>query len=241
MVDLHSHILFGIDDGAKNLAESIQLAMQARKQGVTHIFCTPHYNDYLAENFFEIAHQHLTVLINELAIKNIDIKLELAAEIAFASDWNKILENKNLFIRDKYLLIEFSDIDIPDYYLDVLYRIRSSGYIPVIAHPERSQVLQKKSDIVMEIIRMGAHFQLDAGSFVGHFGNKVKRTANRFLKSGIYQFYGSDAHDVKYRNYFAFKPHLVSNCQNSRIIENREIDELSVKNIVKQNVFDKFR
>ena len=228
MVDLHSHIIYGIDDGAKKFEDSVELAKQAIKLGFRKIIATPHYNDFISDDFFEYRDKHCAELNTYFKTHDMPLEIECGVEVSFASDWDKVLSEKKCFIRNKYILIEFSDLNIPNYYLDVMFKIKKQGLIPIIAHPERCQPIQKSKTIITELARMGAHFQCDAGSLVGHFGDRTKKCAEELIEMNVYQFFGSDAHDPKNRNYNVFPTIQPFDVYNDYLISDKTIPEVQL-------------
>jgi protein-tyrosine phosphatase len=237
LIDLHSHIIYGIDDGAKDFDTAIAMGAQAVEMGIKHIIATPHYNDFVDADFFDVRDKHVSILNKYFETKRIDLKIEAAAEVAFVSDWDKILREKRLLIRDKFILIEFPDSGVSNYALEVIYKVKKEGYIPIIAHPERCKTLQDDFDFVLELVRVGCHFQADAGSFVGHFGRKTMKTASKFSNKNLYHFYGSDAHNTDLRNYLILNNDYFKS-YNTSLIDNSEIPEVQV-NMNTKNAFQK--
>ena len=238
MVDIHSHIIYGIDDGAKDIDMSIEMAKQAISKGINHIIATPHYNDFVDQNFFEVRDKRVEELNNYFVKKNMDLKIEAAAEVAFISDWDKILQEKRLLICDDYLLIEFPDLGLPEYTLDIIYKVKKNNIIPIIAHPERCRTLQDNMNYVNELIRLGCHFQADAGSFIGHFGSKTMKTANKFNQKKIYHFYGSDAHNTSTRSYLALDNKYFTSF-NERLLSRDVLPELNISTLPEKSYFSR--
>jgi protein-tyrosine phosphatase len=230
MVDLHSHVIYGIDDGAKTIEDSLEMLRQAESVGIHHIIATPHYNDFIHRDFFEKRDAHCTELNQMCKKEAINITIEAATEVAFLSDWDKVLAETRCTIRQKYILIEFPDRDLPESCLDTIFRVRRSGLIPIIAHPERCNNIQKGKFLIDELLRLGAHFQCDAGSFLGHFGSEAKKCVEKLHARGYFQFIGSDAHETKFRNYLILKNIKDRKLfLNDKLIENTDLPEISLK------------
>jgi protein-tyrosine phosphatase len=205
MVDIHSHVIYGIDDGAKTIEDSLALLRQAEDVGIHHIIATPHYNDFINDNFFTLRDEHCAEINARCEKENIAITIEAAAEVAFLSNWEKVLAEPRLFIRGKYILVEFPDRDLPESCLETIFSIRRKGLVPIIAHPERCRNIQQSNNLMDELLRLGAHFQCDAGSFLGHFGSETRKCAEKLRRKNYFQFLGSDAHEIKIRNYSILK------------------------------------
>ena len=203
MVDLHSHIIWGIDDGSKSKEMTINMLRQAYLGGTKKLVLTPHYlPGYYVVPIDKVKErkEELETLIKE---ENLNIEIYLGQEVYFSS---KILENLEEGLigtidNSKYMLIE---LNIKNFSLqevtDVLYELQLKDIVPIIAHPERYNIFIKKPSLINELIDEGLLFQLNIGSLTGEFGKDVKKTAEIFLKNKIYSFIGSDAHRDENRN-----------------------------------------
>lgn len=229
MVDIHSHIIFGIDDGSKSFEDSKTMIKQAIDNGIDHIIATPHYNDFITPEFFNQRDENLSKLIGYIQSENLQLTIEAGCEVSFQIDWDNFNFYKQCVIREKYLLIEFSDIEIPDNYLEIIFKIRKKNLVPIVAHPERSYKIQNDYSIIKDLHRMGCLFQLDAGSLKNHFGKSTLKTAETFLKSNVYHFIGSDAHSSKIRNYNVFDGIDTTSFQNNLLIKDIDFEEQSLE------------
>ncbi|MGL5616038.1 MAG: tyrosine-protein phosphatase [Sarcina sp.] len=200
MVDLHSHVIDGIDDGAKNEEMAINMLRLAEKSGTKKIVCTPHYfRGRFIKPFSEVkeAVERLKKIARE---NNIGLELYSGQEV-YLTEY--LLEDLNAgrigTINDsKYMLIEMNMNEIPKRAIDIIYELKLMGIMVVIAHPERYVPFIEKPELINEFIEEGCLFQLNAGSITGSFGKLVRKTAETFLDYGIYNFLGSDGHyDVK--------------------------------------------
>lgn len=165
--------------------------------------------------------------------------IDYACEISFQIDWDRFSYYEDCLINDKYLLLEFSDIEIPDNYIEIIYDLRKKGYIPIIAHPERSYKIQDNSEIIKELHRMGCLFQLDAGSLKNHFGKETRKTAKKFLEMNLYHFIGSDAHSPRGRNYNVYEGLNIADFQNEKLRTNDYIEEQALNEHVSQSIISK--
>ena len=241
MVDLHSHIIYGIDDGAKTFEDSIELANQAVKKGFKHIIATPHYNDFISDDFFTYRDRHCKQLNEYFDSNNIDLKITCGTEVSFASNWDKVLNEPRCFINENFILVEFSDLHIPEYYLDIVFRITRKGLTPIIAHPERCQSIQKSKLYVYELARVGAYFQCDAGSLIGQFGDHTKKCAEALIEINAYHFLGSDAHDIKRRNYEIFQPIQPFDVYNNYLTNDKNLPEVILNDRRDQSFLGKIK
>ena len=241
MVDLHSHIIYGIDDGAKTIEDSIELAKQAIKCGFSHIIATPHYNDFITDDFFDFRDKHCKELNNYFASHEMNLTISCGTEVSFASDWDKVLAEPRCLINENYILVEFSDLHIPEYYLDIIYKIMRKKITPIIAHPERCQAIQKSKQIVHELARIGAYFQCDAGSLIGQFGERTKKCAEKLIEMNAYHFFGSDAHDVKTRNYEIFPTIQPFDIYNDFLTSKKTLPDVSLEDQRDHSVLGKIK
>lgn len=242
MVDLHSHVIYGIDDGAKTIDDSLALLRQAEEVGIHHIIATPHYNDFISADFFTMRDAHCSEL-NELCEKEgIGITIEAAAEVAFLSNWEKVLAEPRVRIREKYILVEFPDRDLPESCLDTIFSIRRKGLVPIIAHPERCRTIQQSSTLMDELMRLGAHFQCDAGSFLGHFGSETRKCAEKLRARNYFQFLGSDAHETKIRNYrILAEIEERESFINERLVDGGGLPEIELREIKSGSFFNRIK
>ena len=198
MVDLHCHILPGLDDGPATMDESLAMAESAIAEGITHVVATPHAS---TEYFFDFA--HVCQLRNELQAK-IGGKLKLATGCDFHLD----PENLGLLRKDapsycinqrNYLLVEFNEISIPPALDQTLHEIQLARVQPVITHPERNRILQNRPERLKKWVRQGCFVQVTGGSLTGSFGPKPQRNALQWIGEGLVHFVSSDAHNMRTR------------------------------------------
>lgn len=194
-IDRHTHILFGVDDGAPDLAESLRIIAQLRKLGFTGAWCTPHINASTPQN----TPQHLRQRFNELtqALGEDTFSLHLAAEYMIDSQFEHIIKDEEVLSHDDYhLLVEFPQYILPGTWKDLIAAIVDRGYTPVLAHPERYTRILSPEEI-SEIHAMGVVFQGNIGSLSGIYGHHVKEIAEHFRKQGLYQWWGTDVHNAR--------------------------------------------
>ncbi len=207
MVDLHSHFLYGIDDGAKTFDTSLEMLIQAESVGITKLLATPHVN---AHTTADVEKQIATIFeaLYRLTKENcIAVDIKLSAEVNVISSPVLWWERPWVLIgeKHKYILIETPFLRLPMDFSDILFQIRLKKITPVLAHPERNVDLQKDPSPLLEWINQGCLVQADAGSIIGQFGKKCQRFAERLLKAGAVHLVGSDAHDPRGRNYRALQ------------------------------------
>lgn len=200
-VDVHSHMLPGIDDGSKNMEETVEMIRLTAEMGVEKIITTPHIMFEFYRNTPEIIQQKLDEVQQELNKQGIKIKLEAAAEYYLDDDLLQKVKNKEplLTFGDNFVLVETNYIQSHPELLQLFFDLRLQGYKPVFAHPERYAYLTRtrlKDTIAgyQRIMDGGALFQLNLMSFAGYYGPQIKETAELLLKEGMVHMVGSDAH-----------------------------------------------
>ena len=222
MIDFHSHILPGIDDGAKNLEQSIAMVNEAIKVGFTKIISTSHY----MENYYECNEKNRKELLEQVQ-KNVNgIELCLGNEIYITNNIIELLQNgqASSINGTKYVLFEFPLINTrPMNDKEVIYRLVENGYIPIIAHPERYPFIQENPDYLYELEEMGALFQANYGSIIGMYGLKAKKTLKILLKNNLISFFGSDAHRPE--QVYNTMPKIIKKLK--KIISNEEFEEFT--------------
>lgn len=222
MIDFHSHILPGIDDGSRNLEQSIAMVNEAKKVGFTKIISTSHY----MENYYECNEKNRKELLEQVQ-KNVNgIELCLGNEIYITNNIVELLQNgqASSINGTKYVLFEFPLITTrPMNDKEVIYRLVENGYIPIIAHPERYPFIQENPDYLFELEEMGALFQANYGSIIGMYGLKAKKTLKILLKNNLISFFGSDAHRPE--QVYNKMPKIIKKLK--KIISNEEFEEFT--------------
>ena len=199
MIDIHSHILPGIDDGSKSISMTLDMLKNAAKNGTSKIIATPHFcRGYGEATDDEV--KNLTEKINKLVNdEGIDIKIYYGQEVYYSqriiSDYKEGIIGT--LADSRYLLFELPlHSKFEREVLEDIYELQILGLQPILAHPERYKFLKEKPLLINEFINEGILFQMNSGSIEGSFGKETKKTASLFLEKGIYNFIGSDAHGV---------------------------------------------
>lgn len=201
-IDIHSHILFGIDDGSEDLLMSMKMLKIAAKSGTAGIILTPH-NKPGRHNADHTQIASLTEkLKEEMAKENIDIELYPGNEIYYRSGIpEEIAGEKCLTMAESdYVLTEFNPMDDYDYIRNGIYNLLTGGYRPILAHVERYERINGKTDRVEDLIEMGCYIQVNAGSIMGAFGFGTKAFTRKLLARELVHFVASDAHDLGKRS-----------------------------------------
>ena len=195
-IDIHSHLLPGIDDGAKDLNDSIALIEKMASYGIKNFITTPHVLGDLYPNTPEIIKGKLEEVQNELKKRNLaDISITAAAEYMMDEQFSVILEEGNILtLKDNLVLVEMSYFRPPNNLYDILFQLGLKGYKPVLAHPERYNSYHKNFKEFTKLKRAGCLFQLNLLSLTNNYGREVQKTSEHLLKENMYDFVGTDTH-----------------------------------------------
>ena len=193
-VDIHSHILPGIDDGAKTIQESISLISEMKKLGFAKVIGTPHTFMGVHDNSNESIKNSYNLLKSKLTF---DIELNYASE--YMLDFNiirKAREKTLLCLKDNYVLVEMSYISKPNNLKEIIFEIIHNGYKPILAHPERYLFLKNSIKEYEKLKLIGLSFQINLLSATGYYGPDVCNNLNTLLKNDLVDFVGSDTHNA---------------------------------------------
>ena len=195
MIDIHCHILPGVDDGATDLAEAIKMAKIALRDGIVKIVATPHIKDsFLDKQSLSFSYEILT---QSLKMNSIPVDILLGGEVSVDIDSSKF--EYYTINGTKYILIEFPAGHVPHNTGEILFNLIVNGFFPIIAHPERNASILRKPEILFNLLNMQVLVQITAGSITGMFGPDTKACARYFLQKGVVSFIASDAHSAGYR------------------------------------------
>lgn len=252
IVDIHSHIIPAIDDGSKNMEMTLEMLKNAEKEGTKEIVATPHYLLEYGEATITEVKNYVKEINGILENEKIDIKVYSGQEVYFTE---KIIEdymegNIGTLNDSRYMLIEFPMDKFDKNIFDILYELQVRDIVPIIAHPERYKFFIEKPSLINDFINQEYLFQLNAGSITGKFGENVKKTASLFLKNNIYNFIGSDAHNIKNRRTgLKDAMELLYNDINSdifqdsskKVLKNEKIEFLGGKIMERKSIFSFFK
>lgn len=212
MIDIHSHIIFDIDDGAQSIEETVTLCRQAANSGYNGIVATPHFTDYRKIDYFVLERDSKLDLIRERLLKeNIDLTLYSGAELYLsrgifsAGDLDPLTINGS-----RYMLCEFplGPFNVRSG-LEMLSELTLRGYTPIVAHPERYFEVRKDYDILEQLLYKDVLFQVNADSLAGNIDIEAQEIASELIQDGSAKFIASDAHDI-YRRNFNIKEKLLT-------------------------------
>lgn len=201
--DIHSHLIPGIDDGAKSMEEAVELVEALAGLGYRKLITTPHVMHDAYPNTPEMIQQGIDALRAELRDRGIDIVIEAAAEYYLDEHFLGLLEQgKLLSFGDNHVLFETSYTVRPYALHDHIYAMKSRGYRPVMAHPERYSYLHGSFDEYLRIKEMGVLFQLNLNSLAGYYSAPVKKAAEWIIEEGLVDFVGTDTHRLRHVDFF---------------------------------------
>jgi protein-tyrosine phosphatase len=203
MIDLHSHFLYGIDDGPQDLPMTLAMLRQAASVGIWYLLATPHVNERISAADETRIFKTFENIRQKIKKENINLEIGLAGEVDYNADMLSWLDHSWLLFgkEKKYLLFEIPLFNLPVHFTELLFQLTVRGVIPVLAHPERNIHIQKKPKILLEWINHGCLIQLNAGSVLGKFGAKCRRLCDRMLEANMVTLVGSDAHNTDSRGY----------------------------------------
>lgn len=198
MIDIHCHILPGLDDGSGNFSDSIEMAKLAAASGTRSIVVTPHCNvPDMFENYWTSEIQAVfNRLQKEVDARKIPITFLPGQEIFLASDFLSLIKQEKLISinNSRYLLVEFSPYENASVAIRKLQKILAEGYVPIVAHPERYGFVHEYGDMIYRLKEMGCLTQLNKGSLKGRFGYRAMKSAIEILENHDADFIASDGH-----------------------------------------------
>jgi protein-tyrosine phosphatase len=207
MIDIHAHILPGVDDGAKNWEQSLEMARMAVEDGITVMVATPHLFkgrtiDLTRLNTKEIILQHVAQLRHKLYEEKIPLEIIPGCDFPLSFESLQLLDDgRALTINDanRYLLLELPDTSLPPAIEEICFHLQSKGITPIITHPERHMLIQEMPYKLKRLIDLGCLVQMTGNSLTGWFGRKVKKISRQLVKLGYVHLLATDAHDPKGR------------------------------------------
>lgn len=203
MIDIHTHILPGIDDGADSLEEAYEMALMAMRSGVKALVATPHSNQSVDLGEDERSKQEKAFLeLEQILIREqVPLKLYRGMENWSSIDITEKIESGKLITLNQtpYTLIEFGFDEEPWWIEAIMREVQGAGLIPIIAHPERYYCVQEEPELLQEWREHGALAQMNKGSILGRFGRGIEKTAEVLLRNRLFTCIASDAHHAYIR------------------------------------------
>jgi protein-tyrosine phosphatase len=205
LIDLHCHLLPGVDDGSKDLAMSLDMARIACADGMTTVVCTPHILPTVYENKGPEIKAAVTLLQEAFSLADIPLRLLSGADVHIVPDLLSGLNDGRILTLagSRYLLLEPPHHVIPPQFDDCIFRLQSAGYVAILTHPERLSWIRPQYALVQRMVQKGLWIQLTAGSLTGRFGQGPRYWAERMLDEGLCHVIATDAHNISTR-----PPHL---------------------------------
>jgi protein-tyrosine phosphatase len=198
MIDIHSHILPGIDDGSKSWDMTLEMCRLAVQDGITHIVATPH-----ADDNYSYSRGRVRELIAELHNKvgdQLQFSIGCDFHLSFENIEDAIAHPHYYTIASKqYLLVELSEYGMPPQVNEGLFKLQAAGMVPIITHPERNAILRRAPERVLEWVDAGCLVQVTASAVTGSWGDTARRIAIWLLENDAVHVFASDAHDDKHR------------------------------------------
>ncbi len=226
LVDLHSHLIPGIDDGAKSIYDSLELIKALKTVGYRKLITTPHIMLDNYKNTPNSILEGLQKLLEELLIRDIPMEIEAAAEYYVDEGFLKLIrKNELLAIAGKYILFETSYIHRPYQLEEVIFEIEAAGYTPLLAHPERYRYIKNKEEEYRHLKSLNVQFQVNINSLNGYYGSVAQKNAQFLSNNGMIDFLGSDTHNI----------HQVENLK--KVVKSNAYKRVHLNNNIKNGLF----
>jgi protein-tyrosine phosphatase len=203
MIDIHCHILPGIDDGSQNMEDTIEMARAAVDEGIHTIIATPHHKNSKYENPKELIIPQVDAVNQVLMNEGIDLKILPGQEVRLYGELIEGIEKNEILNLNhtQYLFIEFPSNHVPRYAETLLFDLQLQEITPIIVHPERNQEIIERPEVLYNLVKKGALTQVTASSVSGHFGKKIKNFSFELIEANLTHFIASDAHNVTSRGF----------------------------------------
>lgn len=203
MIDIHSHILPGVDDGAQTETDSIEMAKAAVEQGIHTIIATPHHRNGKYDNDRDTIMHNVDILSELFVRQDIPLTVLPGQEVRINGDMIEEIQNQKILPLNetKYMFVEFPSSSVPRYAAQMLFDIQVAGYTPIIVHPERNSELIQDPSKLYEFVRKGALTQVTAASVIGKFGKNIQKFSHQLIESNLTHFVATDAHNTTTRGF----------------------------------------
>jgi protein-tyrosine phosphatase len=200
-LDIHSHILPGVDDGARTMEQSLEMLRTAAAQGITSIILTPHHKAHQHSVSVASLREKVVALQTEANTQTIPIELYPGMEIYYRDGVAQLLEDGELatMADSRYVLIEFNPMEQFPYIRSAIYELTSCNFTPILAHVERYQCFLTKPENLLFAVEQGGFIQVNASTFTGELGFRGKQFVKKLLKERLIHFIATDTHDNERR------------------------------------------
>lgn len=203
MIDIHCHILPDVDDGAKTIEDTIQMAKAAVEEGISTIIATPHHKNSKYDNTKSFIEDKVREINEVLKGENIPLTIVPGQETRIYGEIVEDMKKGDLLPLNntQYFFIELPSSHVPRYTERLLYDLQLEGYVPIIVHPERNQEFFKSPDLLYKFVKNGCLTQVTAASIAGYFGKKIKKFSIQLIEANLTHFIASDAHNTTTRSF----------------------------------------
>lgn len=205
MIDIHCHILPGMDDGSKSLPQTLKMAEQAVSEGITHIIATPHHKNGAYTNAGQDIQGVVAFVNGKLRREHIPLTILPGQETRVYGDMVEDLKAGEVIPLNavsNYVCVELPDDHVPHYASKLQFDMQIAGYVPVIVHPERNKEIRGNPDLLHHLVANGALTQVTAASVAGRYGKKIQKFTNQLIDAELTHFIASDAHDPNERLFY---------------------------------------
>ncbi len=197
MIDIHSHILPGLDDGAKTIQDSIAMAQEAYEDGIRTIIATPHHKNGVFNNPSEIVIEKVKELNLALSERGINVRILPGSEVRAYGEMVEDLKQGKLLTfnqNNRYIFLELPFDHVPKFVEQLVFDIQLAGYVPIIPHPERNSAFRENPIMLYHLIKRGALSQITACSLKGEFGKKIQKFSFELIEHNLIHLVATDAH-----------------------------------------------
>lgn len=203
MIDIHCHILPGIDDGAVNMEESLEMAKLAVKEGIRTIIATPHHKNGVYDNSKTSIVDKVNELNEALQKESIPVKILPGQETRIYGEMVEDYQNDEILPLNggNYLFVELPSSHVPRYTEQLLFDLQMKGLSPIIVHPERNREIIERPEKLYQLVKKGALTQVTASSVAGYFGKNIKKFSLQLIDANLTHFVSSDAHNLTRRSF----------------------------------------
>lgn len=204
MIDIHCHIIPGIDDGPKTIEDSVQMANFAVSEGITTIIATPHHLNGKYENIKKKIIEKINDFNEVLVEEGIPLVILPGQEIRIHGEMVASIEKGDILTinqSNQYVFVELPSNHVPRYTSQLFYDLQLIGLTPILVHPERNSELIETPDILYKLVKNGALTQLTAASILGRFGKKIRKFSIELIEYNLTHFIASDAHNITNRSF----------------------------------------